>query len=207
MPICWARISRRERRWCSSTSRKAAERAEQTLGRSTYHVVAPHHAADGLHLWRALCRSGRPHPRDLRRDLARASSSRCGPVRRKQFGGGGEEAEVSDVATQCDVILRCALRASKDGYGHIAAPPPFEASAALRHLRVTAVCDLVQVTDQPIRNRGHSGPISEFQKFCLTAGANQHYSDLVPSHRGAARDRHERGAGCGGRCSAVDEWC
>src|SRR5258707_5812234 len=161
MPICGARISRRERRWCSWTSRKAAERAEQTLGRSTYHVVAPHHAADGLHLWRALCRSGRPHPRDLRRDLAvrlgaprkpaAAAAARLGesePCR------GGEEAEVNDVATQCDVILRCGLlRASKDGYGHIAAPPPFEASAALRHLRVTAVCDPVQANRSTDANR------------------------------------------------------
>jgi len=31
-------------------------------------------------------------------------------------------------------------------------------------------------------------PISEFQKFCLTAGANQHYSDSVPSLRGALRN-------------------
>src|SRR6267142_4960112 len=102
MPICWARISRRERPWCSSTSRKAAERAEQTLRRSTYHVVAPHHAADGPHLWRALCRSRRPHPRHLRRDLAvrlgaprkraAAAAARLGegePCR------GGEEAEVN----------------------------------------------------------------------------------------------------------------
>jgi hypothetical protein len=27
----------------------------------------------------------------------------------------------------------------------------------------------------------------------------------VPSHRGADRDRHERGAGCGGREGAIDE--
>jgi hypothetical protein len=31
-------------------------------------------------------------------------------------------------------------------------------------------------------------PISDFQNFRLTAGANQHYSDLVPSHRGALRN-------------------
>jgi hypothetical protein len=31
------------------------------------------------------------------------------------------------------------------------------------------------------------GPISDFQKFRLTAGANQHYSDLVPSLRGRIR--------------------
>ncbi len=55
-----------------------------------------------------------------------------------------------------------------------------------------------------IRGPG-SGPISDFPKFCLTAGANQHYSDSVSSHRGAARDRHGRGAGCGGRCGARDE--
>ena len=97
------------------------------------------------------------------REPAAAAAARFG---QSKFGGGGEEAEVSDVATQCDVILRCALlRASKDGYGHIAAPPPFEASAALRHLRVTAVCDLVQVSDLQIRNRGHPGPISDFRNF------------------------------------------
>jgi hypothetical protein len=31
------------------------------------------------------------------------------------------------------------------------------------------------------------------------------YILAVPSHRGAARDRHERGAGCGGRVGAFDE--
>jgi hypothetical protein len=30
------------------------------------------------------------------------------------------------------------------------------------------------------------GPISDFQKSRLTTGANQHYSDLVPSLRGRA---------------------
>ena len=50
------------------------------------------------------------------------------------------------------------------------------------------------------------GPISDFQKFCLTAGANQ----FTDSHRpvpteGRLAIRHERGAGCGGRGSARDE--
>src|SRR6202040_504266 len=90
-----------------------------------------HHAADGADLWRALRRSRRPHPRHLRRDLAvrlgappkpaAAAATRLGESESRR---GGEEAEVSDVATQSDVILRCALlRASKDGYGHSAAPP------------------------------------------------------------------------------------
>jgi hypothetical protein len=35
---------------------------------------------------------------------------------------------------------------------------------------------------------GAAPPISDFQKFRLTPGANQHYSDLVPSHRGALRN-------------------
>jgi hypothetical protein len=30
--------------------------------------------------------------------------------------------------------------------------------------------------------------ISDFQNFCLPAGPNQHYSDLVPSLRGALRN-------------------
>jgi hypothetical protein len=41
-------------------------------------------------------------------------------------------------------------------------------------------------------------PISDFPNFLLTAGANQPYSDLVPSLRGACA-RYGRGAGCGGR--------
>ncbi len=38
----------------------------------------------------------------------------------------------------------------------------------------------------PFRSRGLS-LISDFQNFFLTAGANQHYSDSVPSLRGALR--------------------
>jgi hypothetical protein len=64
------------------------------------------------------------------------------------------------------------LRASKDGHGRIAASPPFEASAALRHLGVTAVCEPIQATYRQMRI-GALLAISDFQKFCLTAGANQ----------------------------------
>ncbi|SHG42487.1 hypothetical protein SAMN05444169_2395 [Bradyrhizobium erythrophlei] len=47
--------------------------------------------------------------------------------------------------------------------------------------------------------------ISEFQKLCLPPHPNQFYIRVVPSHRGAARDRHGRGTGCGGRVGALDE--
>src|SRR5579872_1462971 len=43
--------------------------------------------------------------------------------------------------------------------------------------------------------------------FLFFRNANQMYISLRPaSTRGAARDRHERGAGCGGRFGAFDEW-
>jgi hypothetical protein len=42
---------------------------------------------------------------------------------------------------------------------------------------------------------------SEFPKYRFPDDPNQSYIHLVPSHRGAYRDRHGRGTGCGGRGS------
>ena len=59
---------------------------------------------------------------------------------------------------------------------------------------------------------GAPGLISDFQKFCLTAGANQHYSDSVPSLRGAlrnvinaGRDAVDAGSACDERADADGE--
>jgi hypothetical protein len=48
-------------------------------------------------------------------------------------------------------------------------------------------------------------PISDFQNFRLTAGANQHYSDLVPSLRGALRNVINAGRDAVDAVSALDE--
>src|ERR1700730_14223427 len=46
-----------------------------------------------------------------------------------------------------------------------------------------------------------------FQKYFYSPqGPITFTSDAVPSLRGAFRDRHKRGAGCGGRGCAFDEW-
>src|SRR5437016_1435052 len=37
------------------------------------------------------------------------------------------------------------------------------------------------------------------KRFCFRPDPNQMHIQAVLSHRGAARDRHGRGAGCGGR--------
>jgi hypothetical protein len=42
-------------------------------------------------------------------------------------------------------------------------------------------------------------PVSFAKIFLSPSHPNQNYNRAVPSHRGAARDRHERGTGCGGR--------
>ena len=51
-------------------------------------------------------------------------------------------------------------------------------------------------------------PVSDFQKLLLTAHPNHYY---IPRHpvplRGAFRERHGRGAGCGGRSGALDGRC
>jgi hypothetical protein len=59
---------------------------------------------------------------------------------------------------------------------------------------------------------GALGPISDFQKFRLTAKPNQHYSDSVPSLRGAlrnvinaGRDAVDAGSACDERADAYGE--
>jgi len=49
--------------------------------------------------------------------------------------------------------------------------------------------------------------ISDFQQFRLTAGANQHYSDSVPSPRGALRNVINAGRDAVDAGSALDETC
>ena len=58
----------------------------------------------------------------------------------------------------------------------------------------------------PFRSRGLS-LISDFQNFFLTAGANQHYSDSVPSLRGALRNVINAGRDAVDAGSALDETC
>ena len=41
--------------------------------------------------------------------------------------------------------------------------------------------------------------IRNFRNIAFRLTQISHITPAVPSHRGAARDRHERGAGCGGR--------
>ena len=51
--------------------RSQADGRDQYFDRAAAHADPPrHHVADGADLRRTFCRRGRPHPRDLRRDLA-----------------------------------------------------------------------------------------------------------------------------------------
>ena len=74
--LCAAGHRRRSRRGAlrqrvRADGRSAADGRDQYPDRAAAHADPPrHHAADGADLRRTLCRSRRPHPRDLRYDLA-----------------------------------------------------------------------------------------------------------------------------------------
>src|SRR6476660_9259546 len=53
----------------------------------------------------------------------------------------------------------------------------------------------------PVKQR-----ISEFQKFRLTPDPNHFYIPHCPVPQRGVAQRHQRGAGCGGRVGAFDEW-
>ena len=62
-------------------------------------------------------------------------------------------------------------------------------------------------TDLPDGLSGDGSVQPPLQKYsAFPVGQIISTSSPVPSHRGAARDRHGRGAGCGGRGCALDEW-
>src|ERR1700739_3958951 len=65
-----------------------------------------------------------------------------------------------------------------------------------------------RLTDLPDR-RASRKPVQPLLKkyFWFSEEANQFISFAVLSHRGAFRERHERGAGCGGRGGALDGRC
>src|ERR1700749_2881574 len=48
-------------------------------------------------------------------------------------------------------------------------------------------------------------PVPKRKIFLFPFDPNHRLIPAVPSHKGAARDRHERGTGCGGRGCADDE--
>ena len=73
---CAAGHRRRSRRGAlrqrvCADGRSQADGRDQYSDRAAAHADPPrHHVADGADLRRTFCRCGRPHPRDLRRDLA-----------------------------------------------------------------------------------------------------------------------------------------
>jgi hypothetical protein len=61
-------------------------------------------------------------------------------------------------------------------------------------------CGLMPQNGKLLNNLNLICPVQfDFQKYFRSAPQIKSISLAVPSHRGAARDRHERGAGCGGR--------
>ena len=86
-------------------------------------------------------------------------------------------------------------------------------SFALGHVRYAAKAEInsgIRVSDTAMGHFALMGPplqISDFQNFCLTAGANQHYSHSVPSLRGALRNVINAGRDAVDAGSALDEMC
>jgi hypothetical protein len=65
---------------------------------------------------------------------------------------------------------------------------------------------LAYLTDLPDRLFRHFGVQSQLQKYIPSRLPQIKFrTRAVSSHRGAARDRHGRGAGCDGRGCAADE--
>src|SRR6476620_2449390 len=60
--------------------------------------------------------------------------------------------------------------------------------------------------NQSVRQNPVKQIISEFQKFRLTPDPNHFYIPHCPVPQRGVAQRHQRGAGCGGRGSAFDEW-
>jgi hypothetical protein len=77
-----------------------------------------------------------------------------------------------------------------------------------RFMRVAAMAHRFMIGLRPARFRAESDlhvqpPLQKYFRFLLTQITC--LSPAVLSHRGAARDRHGRGAGCGGREERIDE--
>jgi hypothetical protein len=105
----------------------------------------------------------------------------------------------------CCLRLRCSKSAKSGGRRLIRSPhgtPGVTESTAIasrpgrtRRLICPTGCQVDCVSSPVCKNI----PLSPSGKSSLQARP-------VPSHRGATRDRHGRGAGCGGRGCALDEW-
>jgi len=95
----------------------------------------------------------------------------------------------------CHCKRRTWMAGTKPGHDEEEAERGWPGHLALRGAKASArAAEFVEMiqSDLPC-------PVSFAKIFLSPSHPNQNYNRAVPSHRGAARDRHERGTGCGGR--------
>jgi hypothetical protein len=114
-----------------------------------------------------------------------------------KFGRGdaGQEGLISTL-----MVRSASLRVSN----HETERPSFETRARARSFRMRTGSP-VQFDRSTEANRRHSGLFLKFRKFRLPADPNQFTDSPCPVPQRGVAQRHQRGAGCGGRGSAFDE--